>query len=61
MKVRDLIKKDFINLKVIISYAFNKGIEVADILEAPKTYEWLLDSEIRYFTKTKKYDLVVKV
>lgn len=61
MKVKDFIKYNFTNLKVIVSYTFNKGIELSDIIEAPEFYDWLLESEISYFTKTSKYDLVIKI
>lgn len=62
MKLRDLKDMSFTNLKVCVSCTFNKGYDWEDILNAPDNEtEWLWDSNVKYFTKTKLYDLVINV
>ena len=62
MKLRDLKGMSFTNLKVCVSWTFNKGYDWEDILKAPEDeVEWLWDSNVKYFTKTKLYDLVISV
>lgn len=62
MKVRDLLKMRFTNMSVIVSWEYNKGLELDDLREEQDNpvVQSILDSEIKYFTKTEKYDLVVK-
>ena len=61
MKLRELLKSiKFRNVKVIVSWTFNKGIELEDILsDTYGTYEWLLDSRVVDITKSPKYDVVI--
>ena len=62
MRVRDLLKLHFKHLSVVVSWEYNKGLELDDLREEQDnpTVQFILDSEIKYFTKTEKYDLVVK-
>ncbi len=61
MKLRELLKSiKFNNVKVAVSWTFNKGIELEDILsDTYGTYEWLLESRVVDITKTPKYDIVI--
>lgn len=62
MLLKDLRDIDFTNLKVIVSWTFDKGYEWEDLLKAP-SYEsdWVWDCKVMYFTKTDLYDLVIKI
>lgn len=54
MKVRDLVGKTQ-GLKVIVSWEFNKGVELQDITEE------YLDKEVKWISKTVLYDLVLHI
>jgi len=62
MLLKELKDANFTNLKVCVSYTFNKGYDWEDILKAPNDeVGWLWESEVRWFTKTDKYDLVIYI
>lgn len=62
MKLKELKDSNFTELKVIVSWTFDKGYEWEDLKNAPAyESEWLWESDIDYFTKTEKYDLVIKI
>lgn len=62
MKLKELRDANFTNLKVCVSYTFNKGYDWEELLKAPE-YEsgWVWDSEVKWFTKTELYDLVIYI
>ena len=62
MLLKDLKNMNFTNLKVSVSWTFNKCYDWEDILKAPD-YEvgWMWDSEVKWFTKTELYDLVIYI
>lgn len=57
MKVRDFVGKTQ-GLKVIVSWEFNKGAELQDITEE---YDYILDREVKWISKTELYDLVLHI
>ena len=62
MKLRELRDMNFTNLKVCVSYTFNKGYDWQELLNAPDyESEWVWDSEVKWFTKTELYDLVIYI
>lgn len=56
MKVKDLLKVLSKDLKVIIGFNFNQGIEVSEYLP-----ENILESEIKWVDKSSQYDLVIHI
>lgn len=57
MKVKELLKVLSKDLKVIISFDFNKGIEVSEYLP-----ENILESQVKWVDKnTKQYDLIIHI
>ena len=62
MKLKELRDMNFTNLKVCVSYTFNKGYDWQELLKAPNyESEWVWDSEVKWFTKTELYDLVIYI
>ena len=50
------------DLKVIVSWTYNKGYGWEDLLNAPEIEtKWLWESDIKYFSKTDIYDLVITI
>ena len=62
MLLKDLKDANFTNLKVCVSWTFNKGYDWEDMLKAPD-YEvgWMWESEVKWFTKTELYDLIIYI
>lgn len=57
MKVKELLKVLSKDLKVIIGFDFNKGIEVSEYLP-----ENILESQVKWVDKnTTQYDLVIHI
>jgi len=62
MLLKDLKGMNFTNLKVSVSWTFNKGYDWEDLLKAPDyEVDWMWDSEVKWFTKTELYDLVIYI
>ena len=62
MLLKDLKNENFTNLKVSVSWTFNKGYDWEDILKAPENeVSWMWESEVKWFTKTELYDLVIYI
>lgn len=56
MKVKELLAVLTKDLKVIIGFNFNEGIEVSEHLP-----ENILESEIKWVDKSSLYDLVIHI
>lgn len=62
MKVKELIEEvRMSDLRVAVAFTFNKGFELTTIIEAPDVYKDILDSEIGWFTKSSRYDLIIHI
>lgn len=63
MNLKELIESvKFRRVKVIVSWTFNKGIELNDILkDTSGMYNWLLNSRVVDMTKSPLYDIVIHV
>ena len=62
MTVRELINKIvFKGLKVAVSWTFDLGVELETLKKYSEQYAWLLDSEVRYVSKTSRYDVVIHI
>ena len=62
MKVKDLLKMSFKDMSVVVSWNYNKGLELDDLRKEQDNpiVQAILNSKVKYFTKTSKYDLVIK-